>query len=55
MNMLKKFLQNAGITENKKPISAPLPETFLDDIVALSREDFALRFEVARPQKQLND
>jgi hypothetical protein len=50
MNMLKKFLQNAGITENKNPISATLPETFLEDIVALTREDFALRFEIARPR-----
>lgn len=47
-NILKKVLGQMGISANSKPVSAPLPETFVEDIVSLSRDDFALRFEIDR-------
>jgi hypothetical protein len=47
-SMLKKFLAATGITANQKPVSALLPDGFVEDIVMLSRDDFARRFQIAR-------
>jgi hypothetical protein len=48
-NMLQKFLANVGIAETQTPVSAPLPERFMEETMSLSRDDFARRFEIARP------
>jgi hypothetical protein len=48
-SMLKKFLANAGMTESSTPVSAPLPARFLEEITALSRDEFAQRFKIPRP------
>jgi hypothetical protein len=48
-NVLGKFLANVGIAETQKPVSALLPERFIEEVVSLSRDDFARRFEIARP------
>ena len=47
-NQLKKILAGIGITETLTPVSAALAETFVDELVALSRDDFAQRFGVVR-------
>ena len=48
-NMLQKFLANVGIAETQTPVSAPLPARFMEETMSLSRDDFARRFEIARP------
>jgi hypothetical protein len=47
--MLKKIFASVGMTESDARISEPLPETFLEEVVALSRDEFALRFGITRP------
>jgi hypothetical protein len=49
--MLKKFFASVGMTDSNARISEPLPETFLEEVVALSRDEFALRFGITRPNQ----
>jgi hypothetical protein len=45
---LMKIFERVNVTKTTKPISAPLPAHFVDEIIALSRDGFAERFLVAK-------
>jgi hypothetical protein len=47
-NMFKKLLANIGIAEVDKAMSAPLPQSFVDEVISLSRDEFAKRFRIDR-------
>jgi hypothetical protein len=43
---LLKIMQRVGLTESSKAISAPLPETYLKDLISLKKDDFTARFKI---------
>jgi hypothetical protein len=45
----KNILSQIGIGEGKDPVSAPLPNNYLDELTSLSAPDLATRFAVGRP------
>jgi hypothetical protein len=51
MNLLKKILSQAGITEGQKAISASLPPSYLDELLELTRDKLAERLGVRRPNR----
>jgi hypothetical protein len=50
--VFKKFLANIGIAEVDKAMSAPLPQSYIDEVISLSRDEFAKRFQIERVQTE---